>query len=80
MGLSPGDAAHAAPYLYVTPWPAPDADLPDLPGDATWNRDGWTGALLPAAAITPLSGSDAQLNAARAFFDAAIDACRTLLL
>jgi hypothetical protein len=52
LGLSPGDEARAEPYFYVTPWPYPEEPaLPDLPIGATWQREGWFGAVLPSSAM-----------------------------
>ncbi|MEM6730316.1 MAG: hypothetical protein AAF658_02100 [Myxococcota bacterium] len=47
VGMSPGDGFIDAPYLYVTPWPAPDVSAaPDLPGAGRWNSDGFTAAVI----------------------------------
>jgi hypothetical protein len=77
VGLSPGDAERSAPYFYVTPWPYPrEAELPALDGGGAWNRDGWVGAVLEAAAL--LDGGDARARAG-CFLDSAVAACRRLL-
>jgi hypothetical protein len=44
FGVSPGDLAHPAPYLYVTHW----ADAPD---DPFWNATTFRGARIPYIAI-----------------------------
>ena len=47
VGFSPGDDSYDEPYLYVTPWPYPDARrLPDLAGPGHWHTDGWIGGVL----------------------------------
>ncbi len=43
-GCSPGDAAHAEPYLYVAPWKAP-------PAGELWQAAGFPGAELPYARL-----------------------------
>ncbi len=44
FGVSPGDTAHAEPYLYVTHW----ADVPD---DEYWNNTAFAGASLLYAQV-----------------------------
>jgi hypothetical protein len=63
-GLSPGDAGHEEPYLYVAPWSAP------APG-SLWQASGFTGAELAYAEI--LAAED-QRAAALAFFRDRLDA------
>lgn len=58
FGLSPGDEAHAEPYVYVAPWAAP------APDPARWNAAGFPGAELPLAGL--LAASD-QRGRALAF-------------
>ncbi len=83
LGLSPGDEARPAPYLYVTPWPPPadmaPQDLPLLPAGGAWNTAGWMGAVLEAEALVAAGPGPAQREAATAFLDAAIAACRLWL-
>ncbi len=57
-GVSPGDAEHPEPYLYVGPWAEP-------PNDRGWNATGFRGAELDYAAL--LAAPD-QRAAALAFF------------
>lgn len=82
VGLSPGDASHAEPYFYVTPWPYPESPvLPELPTGAAWNRNHWFGAVLTGGAIF----SDLEATAATrakmvsGFLDAAVRASAALL-
>lgn len=76
IGVSPGDGTCPGPYLYVTPWPYPGGVLPGLP-EGRWNREGWTGALLPLhEGPTAAAGQEAR---ARTFLTAAIEVCRRLL-
>jgi hypothetical protein len=46
IGLSPGDGTFSEPYLYVTPWPYPDASCLGALTVGRWNTAGWTGAVL----------------------------------
>ncbi len=47
FGFEPGDAGIPEPYFYATAYPKPDgfAGSP-LPAGATWQSEGWTGAVL----------------------------------
>jgi hypothetical protein len=72
IGLSPGDASYAEPYLYVTPYPVrAGAALPALPSGGHWSSH-FTGAVL-----TDLAGAGEA--SARAFVDAALAAGRALI-
>jgi hypothetical protein len=79
VGLQPGDGARPEPYLYVTPWPYPDAArLPPL-AVGGWHTEGWTGAVLEAEALFAAGAAPEQARLAERFLDAAIAACRELL-
>lgn len=57
-GVSPGDAEHDEPYLYVSPWTArPEGDL--------WQANGFAGAELPWAELV---GASDQRETALDFF------------
>ncbi len=80
VGLSPGDEGFPAPYLYVTPYPYPDAvDLPQLPGGAHWHREGWVGAVMTANALIAAGGAADQEEACRSFLETGIGASEGLL-
>ncbi|MBT8487294.1 MAG: hypothetical protein KJO65_00570 [Gemmatimonadetes bacterium] len=52
IGLAPMGGGYDTWYLYVTPWPYPDATaLPDLGRDGRWQTEGWTGAVLSGAEV-----------------------------
>lgn len=53
FGFVTGDDAIPEPYFYATAYPTP-AEFPTqpLPDPAYWYTDGWTGAILPYAALT----------------------------
>ena len=62
VGFSPGDAAIAQPYWYVTPWPYPDtANLPELAGGGNWHTTGWVGALLKQSQLEQATKAE-QIN------------------
>ncbi|MFL6290630.1 MAG: hypothetical protein ACJ759_07020 [Thermoanaerobaculia bacterium] len=72
IGVVPGDSWKTEPYVYVTPWPYPEAGgLPPLEG-GNWNTEGWTGAYLEASRIR--DGEQVER-----FVDSAVAACRRLL-
>ena len=58
IGASPGDGGSVAPYLYVGPWGA-------VGDDDYWNAEGFSGAVLPYAALL---AADDQRAAALAFY------------
>ncbi len=79
VGLQPGDGARPEPYLYVTPWPYPDAArLPPL-AVGCWHIEGWTGAVLEAEALVAAGMAAEQARRAERFLDGAVAACRELL-
>lgn len=56
MGVSPGDASYASPYLYISPWPRPDtASLPAAPAPFTWHTEGFVSLVCLVNDIRPLS-------------------------
>jgi hypothetical protein len=83
IGMSPGDSARPAPYLYATPWPYPPESarrhLPPLPAGGVWNTEEWVGAVLDAASLVAAGPPAAQHEAAAAFVGAAVAYCREWL-
>lgn len=52
FGFVTGDGSIAEPYFYVTAYPAPNGlTQTGLPNNAYWHTTGWTGAILPYAAL-----------------------------
>lgn len=68
IGMSPGDGGIPAPYLYVTPWPAPSDWKPPALKLGDWNGT-WVGALLHYRDWPGNTG-------VRAFVKEAVAACR----
>jgi hypothetical protein len=55
VGLSPGDDYYAQPYLYVSPYPRPNADnLPSLPPGGRWHTKDFFGAIATGADLLRL--------------------------
>lgn len=77
FGFATGDESIADAYFYITAYPAPDGwtDLP-LPTGAYWRIKGWTGAVLPYAA---LASSDCPAELLLGFQQALLDHARRLM-
>lgn len=86
VGLSPGDASIPHPYWYVRGYPDAEAgaacpageELPTL-SLGRWKESGWTGALLEATELAPLSSREAVDDAVDAFLDTTVPTCIHLL-
>ena len=79
IGLSPGDEHYAEPYLYISPWPYPDATrLPALESGGHWHTEGFTSAILTRSEVVE-GPVELQSNRFQAFLHAAVDACRNML-
>jgi hypothetical protein len=62
FGFSTGDADISDPYFYVTAYPLPGPLVKTkLPPGADWHTQGWTGAVLPYAALTKMEQSEEKL-------------------
>jgi hypothetical protein len=56
VGVSLGDHYYAQPYVYVTPWPHPNAaQLPALPPPGHWHTQGFVGAVATGEQILALA-------------------------
>ena len=79
IGLSPGDESYAEPYVYVSPWPYPDADrLPALADAGHWHTDGHTSAILLGSEIV-VGLENRQSDRLQTFLTTAVDASRRVL-
>ncbi|MDX1493314.1 MAG: hypothetical protein R3253_04590 [Longimicrobiales bacterium] len=79
VGLAPMGGGYGSWYLYVTPWPYPEANaLPDLHSDGAWHTEGWTGAVLTGARVMALPRQE-RAQRIRHFVEEATDAARTAL-
>lgn len=62
FGFSTGDDDIPHPYFYVTAYPSPASwEKMKLPPDAIWHTRGWTGAVLPYAALTGIEQPEQKL-------------------
>lgn len=62
FGFSTGDDAIPDPYFYITAYPSPpELTKTQLPSDAIWQTEGWTGALLPYVALTKVEQPEEKL-------------------
>jgi hypothetical protein len=62
FGFSSGDDGIPDPYFYVTAYPLPAGLVKTpLPSDAFWHTQGWTGAVLPYAALAATERPEEQL-------------------
>ena len=62
FGFVPGDEGITEPYFYATAYPNPENFVEEpLPADAYWHTEGWTGAILPYAALTAADEPRAKL-------------------
>ena len=77
FGFVTGDESIPDAYFYVTAYPVPDgwADL-ELPAGAHWHTEGWTGAVLPYAAV---AASDRPAELLLGFQQALLDHARRLM-
>ena len=78
VGLSPGDDARPAPYLYVAPWPRPETAPEDALPAGCWQEMGWVGAVLPAEELIRGTGSEQEARA-MSFVAAALGTARKLI-
>ncbi len=77
IGMSPGDASYAEPYLYVTPWPYPKERPTPALAAGSWHVEGWYGAVLLGST---LCASTSQEQMARAFVQSAFEQARNLAM
>jgi hypothetical protein len=78
VGMSPGDAAWAQPYWYVSPYPYPDPQsLPAWEGPGAWHVDGFVALVLTASEWLEAAAEPRVLET---FVAEAIAACEQLLV
>jgi hypothetical protein len=77
FGFVTGDQSVSDAYFYITAYPAPDG-WPDLslPAGAYWHTEGWTGAVLPYAAV---AASDRPAERLLGFQQKLLDHARRLM-
>ena len=76
VGMSPGDEQYAEPYLYVSPYPYPEARaLPRLEL-GSWHTHAWVGAVLPASTWVRAGSAAEQRWLAATFVYTAVETVR----
>ncbi|MBL8164884.1 MAG: hypothetical protein JNJ61_23060 [Anaerolineae bacterium] len=64
MGFSPGSPGLPRPYVYVYAYPAPPGMFDvQLPADARWNREPWSGIVIDYDQLAAQDGHEARLEA-----------------
>jgi hypothetical protein len=80
IGMSPGDGNYNEPYFYVSPWPYPVSELPDIsPTGGFWHEENWIGAILRASDMSHLKTAKDQQDAVVDFLDKNIKTLKGLL-
>ncbi|MGL1886498.1 MAG: hypothetical protein OCD76_08280 [Reichenbachiella sp.] len=79
VGLSPGDDNYNEPYFYVSPWPYPTKDLPDISGTlGHWHEINWIGTVLPISKLSGMNLIQDQLRTIKGFFNQSISVLKEL--
>lgn len=83
IGLAIPDGNYKELYFYINHWVSAGgvsyAELPELPAEGQWHRNGWTGAVLPTSDVVAHSEGSAQYEAVRRFFRAGINGTLRLI-
>lgn len=80
IGMSPGDGNYNEPYFYVSPWPYPIDELPDISDTGGfWHEENWIGAILRASDMKHLKSAQDQQDAVVKFFEKNIQTLRVLI-
>lgn len=58
VGLAPDDASSDTPYLYVSPWPYLEGNLPKTPSGWTWHTEGFTALIAPVTDVLQIEALD----------------------
>jgi hypothetical protein len=76
FGFSTGDDGIPEPYFYITAYPFnDDFVISDLPGDAYWHTEGWSGAVLK---YSELLGKDSPNKLLISYFNHVLSSNRRL--
>ena len=80
LGMSPGDGSYNEPYFYISPWPYPVADLPDISNSGGhWHEENWIGAILKSSDISHIFDQEGQQQAVFHFFQSVYPVVRNLI-
>lgn len=79
LGMSPGDHYYKEPYFYVSPWPYPTVDLPDITASlGQWHENDWVGAVLPLSRLVSFDLIQDQRRVVEQFFRAGLAALKQI--
>lgn len=80
VGMSPGDGNYNEPYFYVSPWPYPVTELPDISETGGfWHEENWIGAILKSSDLNHLKSAGDQQETVTNFLDKNIITLKALL-
>lgn len=80
IGMSPGDENYNEPYFYVSPWPYPLTELPDISDTGGfWHEENWIGAILRASDMSHLKTAKDQHDTVVNFLDKSLKILKGLL-
>lgn len=80
IGMSPGDKYYNEPYFYVSSWPYPTKNLPNIDESlGHWHTDDWVGAVLPVSKLSNFELIQEQRATVDRFYEMAIAGLKNLL-
>jgi len=80
IGMSPGDSNYDEPYFYISPWPYPVEELPDITETGGfWHEHNWVGAILRSSDISHISSAGEQHATVFNFYMKGIPVLRKLM-
>jgi hypothetical protein len=65
VGMTPGDGGYAEPYVYITPYPYPEASSLSELSSGAWHTDGWVGAVLRGTELVQGDGPEQRARLER---------------
>ncbi len=80
VGMSPGDSSYDEPYFYISPWPYPVEELPDISASGgSWHEHNWVGAVLKISDFSHLANPEEQHQFVRRFFESTLPKVKDLM-
>ncbi len=80
IGMSPGDKYYHEPYFYVSPWPYPTKELPDISKTSGhWHDKDWIGAVLPYSKLREFDLIQDQRGIVDRFYGVAIEGLKSIM-
>lgn len=79
VGLSPGDEHYNEPYFYVSPWPYPTKELPDIEYTlGHWHENNWIGTVLPISKLVEFDLIQDQIRVIRKYFSESLSVLKSM--